>query len=548
MHTNAQSVLNNLVLLNTICDHSDNAELLCMMRTSRLGFNTAASRVWRDLNRVEPLLLLLAPTFELLPVDEDESIMEMTLPAFGPKVFTRFNCYNTFVRKLDASNTWYLDKSGSTLLEIKSWSTLSLQLQHAPLFPNLSDLKFSGCFSDESEAVLWISTFISHSVETLDLHIFAPALGSLGTAAVFGLLTQKASGLKNLSHNLTIVANRDDHAATSQLVLSPFACGHLRNSQHLAHLATGGQFIDPTILLELSRLPKLQSLSISQISSHNRNFTRILKDIQLPMESFPSLQTLKLDSTVLDDIVAAWNVIPLVSGLTTVTLSYISDPPGAKTIYDEDVLLSILPLIATSSPDIKELTLDNMVFERSELLSTNLTSSPWIHMGHLSLSYLKLKEFRVDAASLRDVKRIWSHLVTLEIPQQELTPQHLVYLSQLPELKKITAATFKDMDSVVEVQSRGNSPLQLIEIIWVFRQVKIKSVERVARFLLGLWPRLQQIFYVHKFKKTPQPDLEFLNMYIRMVQGVAKTKEKITTRHGPDAVRLLLDESLMSLK
>ncbi|KAG8764457.1 hypothetical protein FRC12_008095 [Ceratobasidium sp. 428] len=464
---------------------------------------------------------------------------EIELPAFSPGVFTRFNCYNAFVRKLVVSSVWYLDEPAEYLpFKIKSWSTLSLQAQHVPLLPNLDDLGFSGSFTNENEDISWISTLISPSVKTLDLH----TLDSLSTTVVLGLLAQKTPELRKLSHSLRIVTDRHDHtftekSATSQLVLSRLACGHLRSLQQLSYLAINGKFINLSILLELSHLPKLDFLSISQISGHNENFTKTFTDIQLSIESFPSLQSLQLESTVLDDIVAAWNVTPLVSGLTTATIRYITAPSRTRTVYDDNVLQLVLPSIAASSPHIRDLVLGAWT---NIQLSTKLVDSSWTHVERLPLSYLKLEHFEANAASFENVYQIWPRLVVLDIRGQMLTPQHLIYLSQLPGLEKIIAGGFRDMEQVPKTQGHGCSPLQIIEFPWVRDPDMAISAENVARsvlrglrlglvlilpfslvdrFLLRLLPQLQQIVYEAIYESKLQRELELLNKHIRAMRG-----------------------------
>ncbi|KAG8722073.1 hypothetical protein FRC09_006862 [Ceratobasidium sp. 395] len=416
-----------------------------MVRTSRLGFNTAASRIWRSLASIQPLLTLLAPTLELSESDVcdeevDEEVVKVTLPSFGPGVFTRFNYYNNFVRKLEISNTWHFNALDSSPLQIESWSTLFLQAQHAPLLPNLEDLGISGFFLDENEAVLWISIFVSPSVKALNLRNFISILGYIGTAIMLYLLTQEASNAQRIPHDHVIVPRECAFVENPSVPrpVPPLTRDHLQNSQNLVHLAINGQFVNSAILLGLSCLPKLQFLSINQVVPPNETLTKAFQGISLPPESFRSLQEFRLSSTSLDDTVAVWNVVPLVSNLTAATLRYISraEEPRIRTIYDDEVLLLILPLISTSSPNIKTLILDTMASADDEPLMMNLTNSPWIHTGHLSLSHLGLKQFNANATSFEDVQRVWPRLVVLDIPEQVLTLQHLVCLSQLPELKK----------------------------------------------------------------------------------------------------------------
>ncbi|KAG9126043.1 hypothetical protein FRC07_005130 [Ceratobasidium sp. 392] len=500
--------------------------------------------------------MLLTPILEL---HEDESIMKagtglflsVTLPPFGPDTFRRFTIYGSFVKELVILGSWYFSQRKPIPFQLLSWSTLSLQIQHAPLLPALRTLTmFPRDIPDGDQIVLWLSTFLSPSVETLSLRLFSftrPVLTHHSTAAILGLLTQKAPRLQKLVHGFSIVSNEYNHvfiepSTASQLVLSPLACGHLQNSQHLAHLEIGGQFIDSATLAALSRLPKLQQLTISQFMGHNTNLSGAFKDARISVDSFPTLRDFTLYSTTLDDFLAAWNVSSLVSDLKTISLKcFPTGPRRIKEIYEEDVLSSLMFSVSASSPRTQKLILDSIGGADDVPIPIGPEVSSWAHMARLPLSHLTLCHFSVDSASLKNVHYVWSHLIVLELPDQLVTLQHLAYLSQLPELKTLLAAGFKDpVEEIAETQAHGSAPLHSIEFKKRLEdRVKVKSVESVAR----LWPDLQRIVYTNKSEETLQPDLKLLNVLIRMSQGVAETKKNILTRYGSGALQLF-DERL----
>ncbi|KAG8792682.1 hypothetical protein FRC12_005208, partial [Ceratobasidium sp. 428] len=457
MNTNTHSTFNNLFLLNNICDHLNHKELLCMMRTSRLGFDTAASRIWRDLNGIEPLLTLLGPTLELLAEDDDEEIMKVDLSYIRfPNVYMLIGCFAPW-------------------LQLESWSTLSREVQRAPLLPNLESLRLSEDLGNENKIILWISLLVSPSLKTLDLRGFRTILSHLGTATVLGLLTQNTPNLEKFSHSLTIVPSVNDPAFLQES--AAFQPVYLL----LPAVISGIHNIYFTYVLEGTfsiRQPFLSSLAYLN-STDDKSLAQAFNDIQLPTESFPSLQELHLESSILNDIVAAWKVQPFVSSLTKAIIR--CSTKEDKTIYDKDVLRLILPLISASSPHIRELTLDGTVRPNDELLSMELASSPWTHIGHLSLSFLRLGNLRVDAPSFKNVQQVWPRLVVLDIPDQTLTFQHLAYLSQLPELKKLIADGFEDMGQVPEIPGCGSSTLQTINICEMVNDwVEVRSIKNVA--------------------------------------------------------------------
>jgi hypothetical protein len=62
MFTTTHRVFHTPELLITICDHSQNRDRIRLARTFRLGFDIAAPQIWKSLESVQPLLMLLAPT------------------------------------------------------------------------------------------------------------------------------------------------------------------------------------------------------------------------------------------------------------------------------------------------------------------------------------------------------------------------------------------------------------------------------------------------------------------------------------------------------
>ncbi|KAG8694890.1 hypothetical protein FRC08_008201 [Ceratobasidium sp. 394] len=134
------------------------------------------------------------------------------------------------------------------------------------------------------------------------------------------------------------------------------------------------------------------------------------------------------------------------------------------------------------------------------------------------------------------------------MPAQLLTIEHLVHLGRLPRLQALYAAGFEDLiEEIPGMPAHSGSVLHTIKLTGPLSdRVKIRSAENVARFLLRLWPKLQPIKYEHKPGDMLQPDLELLNIHIRVVQGMAESRKRISARYGPDAVRLLLDERLSS--
>ncbi|KAG9073610.1 hypothetical protein FS749_014886 [Ceratobasidium sp. UAMH 11750] len=307
----------------------------------------------------------------------------------------------------------------------------------------------------------------------------------------------------------------------------------------------GGCFLSPETLVSISLLPRLNELDIDQISSHNKNLPGTFRAAQLSEESFPELQLLRLYSSTHVDFLAAWDVAPLVFTLTAIHLSYVpNERTNPASIYEEGVLGPLLPHIAAHSPYLKQITLESAPMNRP--LSANPTTLSWAHFARLPITHLKLQNLQAEGEFLKTVHRFWPDLVVLDMPNQQLTLDNLVYLRNRLRRLKLLRAGFKDfIDPVPDILPHTTSPLRVIEMSNpLTKRFRIKSAESVARFLLSQWPNLQQISYKNEFQDDPQSDLELLNLYIRIIRGVAQSKKNISSRYGPGAVGSLLDQRL----
>jgi hypothetical protein len=106
--------------------------------------------------------------------------------------------------------------------------------------------------------------------------------------------------------------------------------GHLQCLQYLSNLVIRGSFVNSNSLVAISRLPHLVNLQINQMSDRNKDLPRVLDAAQLSDESFPALLDLRLQSCVLDDVMAVWDKAPLVRSLTSFFLKL--TPPAGQGI------------------------------------------------------------------------------------------------------------------------------------------------------------------------------------------------------------------------
>ncbi|KAG9126044.1 hypothetical protein FRC07_005131 [Ceratobasidium sp. 392] len=306
-NVSSNRAFNNPELLGIICDHAENTARTLLARTSRLMFGIAAPRIWKSLDSVQPLLMLLSPT--VARVSAPTKHLQITLPPYSPEAFVRFDLYSSSVRYLAVSKVWSRDRSTPLEFRLSSWETLAQRAQNAPLLLNLLELGFPKQSKFNKDILLWLSVLLPPTLQNLDIH--TDHLNEPIAATTLALLAHKCSGLKSLGFDLrlssTPVGSADPSEETilTQLVHSPIALGHLQSLKTLACLSVHGHFINTESFTVISRLPNLRDLRITSISSGSSKFVEVLKSTRLSDDSFPAITTLRVASHRLDTFLAA---------------------------------------------------------------------------------------------------------------------------------------------------------------------------------------------------------------------------------------------------
>ncbi|KAG8764333.1 hypothetical protein FRC12_008197, partial [Ceratobasidium sp. 428] len=487
--TNATRLFNDYGFRYGLCDYSDQNTRINIACSSRLGFSTAASRIWRTLESIQPLLMLL----DLTIGQPAAGVVKIILPRWNEGTFKRFQHYSSFVQSLTVSKQWKCPIYRHFRLD--SWSTISQEARRGPLLPNLRELIFLGEFVHEIEIALWISVLTPQSLKVLaicpsnDSGFLSPS----NVATVFALLPQRCPRLQKLTHNLSVIARPfeendllpeilPEQVATRQVLVPLLAQSHLQASRYLTYLSIGGHFVTVDTLTALSCLPELYELEIDQVLCHNRGLCTTFRECRLEARAFPRLQQFTLASSNLEDFLAVWTLTPLVFDLTKIHLKYgsyndYSRPP----IYEEGLFGPLMLAIAAGSQQIKDITIDTRPLNRPLLTDPETTS--WALMINFPLLYLRLHNLRAEPVFFSAAYNFWPGLLILDLPSQQLTLDHLTYLSRLPELQLLCAAGLKDiLDPVPDVSTPAHSPLHTIKLTRLLTsRVHIKSAENVAR-------------------------------------------------------------------
>ncbi|KAG8736877.1 hypothetical protein FRC10_008790 [Ceratobasidium sp. 414] len=469
----ANRVFNNHELLGTICTYLTQRDCIQIACSSRLAFGLAAPRIWKTLKSVQPLLMLLSPKVEKKGTD-----IIITLLPSTPSTFERFDLYSPFVRSLTISKQWAKRRTTYPIM-MRGWPILAQRVQLGALLPNLLELKFSGQFGSSDEVILWMSSFVSPSLQTLDIR--TPGQASIiplpDAITALAILAQKCPELQILGHNFKLrdaTSASSDRGAILQMVSLPVACDHLRSFQHLSRLWILGNFINPESLVTISQLAHLRTLGIDQTLDRNGDLPHILKSTRLCNNSFPALSELDISFDLLDDFLAIWGTKGLAQNIGKIHLKH-----HGSYIFQENTLVQILSTICERSPRTKRLTLEDT---SSNGLPSNSADSVWSRLAQLPLSHLKL--VGLEEQVIEDLPAL-PELVALDLPDQWLELTDLMHLSRFPKLEKLST-NICYLRSIPEVQPHSTAPLRTVEIPQPLdERLEIDPADKIARYELG---------------------------------------------------------------
>ncbi|KAG9119036.1 hypothetical protein FRC07_006159 [Ceratobasidium sp. 392] len=541
--TNASRVFHCPELLSNICCYSEKPTLLSLVRTSRSAFDGAVPQIWESLGSVQPLLMLLA--FKRGLITKSSERLQIVLPSSSSETFARFDLYAPSVQQLIISKWWKINREEYLPFWMSSWKTLAHRAQSSPLLPNLRELTFDRSPRFGDEMMLWLSAFVPPTLRTLKV-LGSADLKNSNLVNILGLLAYKSPRLETLRLDpsfsfSSIGIGEAPEEDLLQMIYSPVVGVHLQNLQNLTLLAVRGTFINPETLAAISHLRNLKQLYIGNCGpGYQPDLPNTFRMTQLSNDPFFALVTLTLNTAQLDSILAAWECVPLVQNLRTVRLVHWPyELNNEVPIYDDTVLRRLLPTISENSPRVENMYLDGGL---SAYAQVEVSSRSWDAIARLPLRYLELGKFDANVSFFRNCFPVLHDLETFVLPNQILTLEHLVQFGRLtPHLRQLHSNLASPLHEIPQTQPEGALLLRTITLVESLgERVSIQSPEKIARFLLLVWPNLQEIKYVNNAAED-QLGLELLNLRLQFAQGVAKTKKNISAHFGSDTIPLLLD-------
>ncbi|KAF8604351.1 hypothetical protein BDV93DRAFT_606047 [Ceratobasidium sp. AG-I] len=535
--SSSQKVFNTFELLKMICEFSDSVENFRIACTCRLAFDAAVPQIWKKLDDLQPLLALLAPQ-----VVTYETSFKVVIPKTAE--FTRFEKYSPFVRQLTTSNLWQINAhQGKRKFTLESWSTLISRAKIGPLLANLRALNVKGSPDSDDEVILYLSTFIVPSLRSLHIHPEDHKISLSTTFSILALVRKSCPQLGTLSTGLS--ACNVQQAASLYPIFSSLIADELKTMHSLSFLHIHFNLMNSNTLSALAKLSQLERLFISNMLDPHDYTIAGIEAVFLPEDSFPALRSLILGAIDVTDILSIWSIPPLVKRLTHLHLNDTFSDAGMYSVFGE--VARFLPPICIGSPHLQDIIIHSYDPMHGPASVDNFDSS-WSHMTQLPLRRVELLNFQCDAQFLDRISRVWQNVTELHLPGKSASYEDLVNLACLPKLEILVIDSFCHFNDPTPHTSRSthqvDAPLHTIELqTGIAQELKSSTVENIARFLVSIWPNLQRV-NCDKEGSTALScfTIDLLNVHIRMIQGVAETKQRISALYGSSVVPSLLSQ------
>ncbi|KAF8594681.1 hypothetical protein BDV93DRAFT_529173 [Ceratobasidium sp. AG-I] len=452
-------------LLGLISGFLTQGAACAFLKCSRACFHAAVGQVWEFVPGISRL-------FALLPGVRLSSNATIILPDLTECDFGRFHFYAAFIRRLRFFSSCDYPET------VNDWNSLISYTQHKRLLPNLQHIIY---FSGSTSQMSCLTVFLSSTL--LSIRCWFANYSNVGIDRASTLLQsiQKiCPGLEELSFHPVfkegLVSSDGPILPVSRIYET---CSELQN---LRVLATTLNFYDRSVWLALARLPRLETLDVSDTCF---NFA-LPPAITLPDDSFPSLRNLIVRKLYIKDMQYIWNIPQLVSKLLLVDVAVVS----LKDEIDGDMVFST---ICNHSPLIVDLCVK---LNRYEQLSHN--SFMWLEqlsLEKLSVGAFNFSQLEVTCEVLANACPL---LRELRMPRTEISIFDLQHFAQLSRLQYLQVGV--DWGLLGDLPGATPEPSYISHVFhqWegnraVYQLAAPAQVQRAILYLLSFWPELESI-------------------------------------------------------
>ncbi|KAG9124495.1 hypothetical protein FRC07_011427 [Ceratobasidium sp. 392] len=474
MSTTARKVFNTPELLDLICSHCTKSSCAGILCASKVGFPTAASFLWSDVDDMMNLFALfpsavtspstnLNPTVDFQPVKLD---------------FSRFKLYVPYIKSLKIYHKQHMSLS--------NWHIINSVLGQRPLLPNLRSLSIH--YLDDSPPVRlyvdWLNWLVSPLLTKVEfVGPVAKGLSPLEVLTVLHIVVNRCPRLERLAlpqHDPQLVGVFEETSIQLGQLQIRTPEKYLSELRSLRELEVSSSFLALEPFRMISELPQLQSLKLYWVGEE-----LIPSSVEFASNSFSRLQKLVLIRFLEPEVEAILDLIPVLSRLTLLELAL------RHHIEDYWVETALLPRLEKMI-HLSTLRFSFNCMEITDDLGFGSPSAARI------LSHLPLKEVELDCVwfdELADLASMLPHVKQLEVPDSEMTLHLPTPFALLPQLEDLVVTLNLDEDLAFHhYPIPGSLAFRTLRLFHLSKiPFNVKLLLQASQTLLDIWPNIHQI-------------------------------------------------------
>lgn len=319
---------------------------------------------------------------------------------------------------------------------IEGWHRLLEQAKHRVLLPNLLRLTLSAHEMSTHDQCLWIRTFMSPSLNAIQVQAQAsrlPNINSLAASVILRYITSNCPKVHKLSLFPKQVGSSTYRHSDDYSVLGLWESSELfydkLTSLALQELACTSDILAPNTIHVLNRLPLLERLEV-HCSPYGAS-APIASPTESKLEFPPTLKHFALHSGGQTTVVRTLE-LGIFSRLSSLTITINACDPDEE----ETWATNLMTLISLSTPALADLAIK---FDPDVYF--NLTSPSTIRpLAALPLHHVCLQLAVISESVLEELHTIWPSVTEIELSGLEdpLGAEELRHFAKLPNLQHLT--------------------------------------------------------------------------------------------------------------
>ncbi|KAF8594688.1 hypothetical protein BDV93DRAFT_579248 [Ceratobasidium sp. AG-I] len=317
------------------------------------------------------------------------------------------------------------------------------------------------------------------------INCYEPILDAESTLALVANLALRCLLLEDLSLYVSFDNSPDQHGSLIPLLLPIYE--YLGRMQNLQILRTNLPIFEAAALPALGRLPRLDTLEISQV--YSQIFP--MEGVSLPDNLFPSLRKLCLPMLEIEEFKAIWGIRQLADRLVVLEIEF----DELEFENDADTLLND---ICQNGSQLVDLTIG--FCSTAHVFSTFFRPSKQLSLEKLSISGIDFHHIDIIYKTLSSTCP-W--LCELRLPGHRISISDLRYFSHLARLEHLSI--FVAWDSCIELNESVPKPLRVSPAFQTLEGSRISwnllepaLAQKTVLLLLTFHPRLN----LHEKRKS----------------------------------------------